>query len=174
MFILSPHSSNPDHVEPPKGVLSSHKDHLHIKFEAPFDGAPFVSEAFSEEYKNWGLWDYDVVEVFLTREPAGLPYLEIQVSPKNQKFALLIKRPREETEYPEELPFQSSVKLLSKKWVAEIQIPWSSMPGEDSFVRGNLHAILGENRNHFSLELNEGERPDFHRPDLFKFLGDAR
>lgn len=174
MFILSPHSSNPDPIEAPKGVLSAGRDGLSIKFEVPIREGAYTSSSFESEYKNWGLWEYDVVEVFLTREATGIPYLEIQVSPLNQKFALLVKAPREETEYPEELPFKSSVKLLSKKWTAEIEVPWSSMPGEDSFVRGNLHAILGKNRNHFSLGLNEDEKPDFHRPDLFKFLGDAR
>lgn len=174
MFTLSPHISNKSSLEPPRGVLNSKKDGLHIKFEVPLKEKAYFNDGFEKEFQNWGLWEYDVVEVFLTREPAGLPYLELQVSPLNQKFALLVEEPREKTKYPEIMPFKSAVRLLTTKWVAELIVPWSSLPGKDSFVRGNLHAVLGEERNHFSLTLNDDEAPDFHRPDLFKFLGDAR
>ena len=63
-------------------------------------GASWQSVAnFSSDYsKNWGLWNKDVIEAFLQlrtdENDLAAPYLEIQVSPLKQPFALIIKEPR--------------------------------------------------------------------------------
>ena len=48
------------------------------------NSAPWLAnEAMTNDSKNWGLWNHDVVEAFLqlrrTNDDKGAPYLEIQV-----------------------------------------------------------------------------------------------
>jgi hypothetical protein len=66
-------------------------------------GKPWLSDpVFTDDWaKNWGLWNNDVVEAFLQlrARPDDLraPYLEVQVSPRNQPFALVVTEPEELT-----------------------------------------------------------------------------
>jgi hypothetical protein len=65
--------------------------------------------------------------------------------------------------------------LEKNKWKSVFHIPLENIPGtasggERKEIRGNLHATFGRPKNHFSLNPNLENRPDFHRPDLFKAL----
>lgn len=135
---------------------------------------PNTNHNFTKSYQdNWGLWDYDVVEVFLKKENTN-SYLELQTSPLNQPFALIIEKPREKYFSPKDLLLSIENEVLEQKWKAKITIPISSIPGEGSKIFGNCFACLGkqENREYFALNLNSEQTPDFHRPELFIQLGD--
>src|SRR5690606_33752357 len=75
------------------------RNKLTAKFQASsnlenWNHSPLFSKNY---YKNWRLWDYDVFEIFLQfrkeKEQESAPYIELQVSPLNQKFALITYRP---------------------------------------------------------------------------------
>ena len=175
MLNLVPNKANKLEITPPKVKLGTVGNTLNIEFEHNYELAPHVSEKFGHEYQNWGLWDYDVFEVFLTRsESSKLPYLEIQVSPLNQKFALLINKPRENTEYPKSCPFQAKNEFSGDLWKSSISIDIQDIPGESETINGNIHAILGTPRNYFSMNVNPEEAPDFHRPEYFTDILKAR
>ena len=174
MFSLKPHKSNAlPFVEPRASIRFGSKE-LKVNMECSFpeEGHPYCSENFSSSFKNWGLWEFDVFEIFLTREEKRLPYLELQISPLDQKFALLVKKPRVEADYPQYLPFQTKTILDANCWKSAFTVPLKNIPGEGKTVYGNLHAIIGEKRAHYSLRLNHEETPDFHRPELFAKLGE--
>lgn len=168
MFILRPHNSNLASLSAPRCSLSIDGEVLELLFEYEVSGELLTGEKYTDEYKNWGLWERDVFEVFLTRQSEGdLPYLELQVSPLNQKFALIIDKPRKDWRYPQVCPFESVTEISGGVWKSAFRIPINNIPGESKLIRGNLHGIIGEGRNHFSLNENKEAAPDFHRPDLF-------
>lgn len=149
-------------------------------FEATFivplpPGAAWnVNLAYSRtDYReNWGLWEHDVVELFLQPRPhpevASGPYLELQLSPLGQPFALLIKEPARRYAAPEALAFLRENSLGETTWRVRVavQVPGYA-PGAALF--GNLTACLGPagTRTYWGLTLNEDGEVDFHRPGEF-------
>jgi hypothetical protein len=134
-------------------------------------------EAFTTDWsKNWGLWNKDVVEVFLQLrkfpDDIKAPYLELQVSPHNQPFALIVTEPRVHFSPPKELIFSHEVSVVGRSWITEMKVtlPTELLPKEpiDIEVYGSFFACLDqEPREYFALELNPGPTPDFHLPELF-------
>ena len=139
-----------------------------IKSSIPF----YTSDKFSSNYfDNKGLWDFDVVEVFLKKE--GVKYLEFQCSPLGQPFSYLIEKPRVSFDYPSKLNISTKVEVLDETiWKTWISIPYSDIPGSGTLITGNCFACLGKETQYFALNINTDDRPDFHRPELFIDFGD--
>jgi hypothetical protein len=134
---------------------------------------PWLSDTiFTEDWsKNWGLWNKDVVEAFLQLRsgPADTkaPYLEIQVSPLNQPFALVIHEPRKIFHAPKELQFFHTSSVEGRVWNSTLKVV---LPEElrGSLIYGGFFACLeSEPREYYALEPNPESGPDFHRPELF-------
>lgn len=150
---------------------------VHIEFEVHkrYGTEFFTDPAYTADWsKNWGLWNHDVVESFLQlrRSPddTTAPYLEIQVSPLNQPFALLIVEPRVKFHAPAELTFVTTSVTEGKIWKAQLEV---SLPQElkGDYLFGGFFACLNQSpREFYALELNPEDRPDFHRPELFQQL----
>ena len=133
----------------------------------------YTKDSFNPvSWDNWGLWEYDVVEVFIKRGKSSSDYLELQVSPLGQKLALLIHKPRVELE--KVVPSLTAVKVNfdSKTFKASFMINASDIPGEGNEIWGNLHSILGPTGNQSFYSLHPGPgKPDFHRPEYFQKWG---
>lgn len=135
---------------------------------------PNTSENFSSDYtKNWGLWDFDVVEVFV-RKLNSDHYLEVQTSPKNEPFALIIEKPREVYHSPEQLELSIENQCENNIWTAMLKLKLDDIPGDGTVIEGNCFACLGpqDEREFFALNINTDNQPDFHRPNLFIKLGE--
>ncbi len=138
-----------------------------------------VDESFGADWnKNWGLWNKDVVEAFLqlrqNADDLRAPYLEIQVSPMNQPFALLIVEPRKVFHPPAgDLVFSGDVTLDQKVWTAHMEITLPVELKGDLLYGGFFSCLLEGNREFYALEPNPEEKPDFHRPELFLALDDG-
>lgn len=137
------------------------------------DGSPwFSNEAFTQDWsKNWGLWNTDVVEAFFqlrsTPDDLKAPYLEIQVSPLNQPFALIITEPRKSFSPPKRLDFTHEVEIEPRCWKVMFKL---SLPDELSgtLLYGGFFSCLGlGTREYYALEPNPETSPDFHRPEFF-------
>ena len=132
-----------------------------------------INQDFSlNSWNNEGLWNYDVVEVFISRSNK-VPYLEVQSSPINQNFALIINSPRTKFEKPKNL--KTKIEILSKNpWVTVIKIPFSDIPGSGNILYGNCFSCLGsaKKRQYYALNVNAEDIPDYHRPELFVKLGE--
>lgn len=180
MFKLTPHHANLEQIAPAISTPSvevhlatSHLLELVFHFDYASNEA-LVDERLDHEYKNWGLWECDVFEAFLMFENAH-EYLEIQVSPLGQKFALLVQEPRKRWSYPEKCPFESQVVRTGSKVKVKVLVALEAIPGDfNATLLGNMHAILHKERRHFSLLPNPEQIPDFHRPDLFLRLLEAK
>lgn len=171
MHTLNAHCSNKELNYQVSFELSTTDDFIDIQFQVLSKKEPYISNEFKDNsFDNWGLWDFDVVEVFLTYNKKE--YIELQVSPLNQNFALKIIEPREIYNRPDDLEFKSDVVSNCYNWNTKLRINKSLIPGHetDHKIFGNLHAILGQDREHYSYNVNTESKPDFHRIDLFKEL----
>jgi hypothetical protein len=134
---------------------------------------PWLSDPeFTHDWaKNWGLWNKDVVEAFLqlraSADDVTAPYLEVQVSPLNQPFALIIKEPRKIFHPPAIMDMIHEVSVEGRVWFASLKF---TLPQElaGPQLYGGFFACLDHGpREFYALEPNPEENPDFHRPELF-------
>jgi hypothetical protein len=134
-------------------------------------GWEFDDKFSSDWAQNWGLWNKDVFEAFLQlrSDDSDLiaPYLEVQVSPLNQPFALLVVEPRKVYYPPESLILDTQVSIGENSWAGKVTV---SLPRDlkGHLLYGGFFSCLGPlPREYYALNPNLEEKPDFHRPDLF-------
>ena len=156
-----------------------HEEVLIVNFDVRTSGRLSINRALSTQSAQWGLWDWDVVELFLsvaTPVPGlHLPYFEFQVSPLNQYFELQILEPRKILNHDFKSGFRHEAKILpGQGWSARMEVPltvlgWDRDPKS---IVGSAFAILGqpEARSYWSQFFPPQEVPDFHLPGNFKKL----
>lgn len=133
----------------------------------------FLSDGvFTDDWsKNWGLWNKDVVEAFIQlrsdKDDLKAPYLEVQVSPLNQPFALVIFEPRKTFQAPKTLNFEHSVTVEGKSWSTAMKFTLPEELKGDLVYGGFFSCLESEPREFYALEPNPENNPDFHRPELF-------
>lgn len=149
-------------------------EYVHFDFEVR-NYTPHQNKEFGNDYKeNWGLWNTDVVEVFIKRNDSQ-DYLEVQTSPLNQPFGLIIEEPRVKWHIPKVLDLAVSNITLAGIWKSTLSIGLNFIPGTSNHFIGNCFACLGreESREYFALNINTEKTPDFHRPELFVEIGEV-
>lgn len=139
--------------------------------------SPWITDtSFGQDWNhNWGLWNKDVVEAFLQlrNDPTDLraPYLEVQVSPLGQPFALIIVEPRKTFHPPaSDFVFTTSVNLEQRIWTAHMELTLPAEIRGEHLYGGFFSCLLEGNREYYALEPNPEDKPDFHRPELFLTL----
>ena len=151
-------------------------DQLVARFRVSGARPAHVNPALAAEGPQWGLWDWDVVELFVS--PGGpAPYYEFQVSPLGQYFELEILEPRRRWDraYRSGLTWDAD-RAGEGEWAATMRIPLRriGITGEGAlrWLRGNAFAILGApgSRTYWSLHTPPQSVPDFHRPEHFRAL----
>lgn len=141
------------------------------RMTSPWSTDPIFTDDWS---KNWGLWNKDVVEAFLQLRSNDTdfkaPYLEVQVSPLNQPFALIITEPRKTFFAPAKLEFKTSVSISDKQWNSHFELTLPTELKGDKLFGGFFSCLHHDPREYYALEPNLEQSPDFHRPELFQNL----
>ncbi|XP_072644495.1 UPF0462 protein C4orf33 homolog isoform X2 [Canis lupus baileyi] len=120
------------------------------------------------------LWDYEVVEAFFLNDITK-QYLEVELCPHGQHLVLLLSGRR--NVWKKELALSYKVCTGETKWEGRAYLPWSYFPPH--VTKFNAFAIHGskDKRNYEALypvprhELQQGQKPDFHRLEYFKPFG---
>jgi hypothetical protein len=146
-----------------------------LAVEFSVKGSPArVNPTLAMDRSQWGLWDWDVVEVFLRLGESPGTYYEFQVSPKNQYFELEVFEPRKRFNREFASGFGHRAAITENGWHAEMRIPISKLgwDGNPESVYGNSFAVLGEaeQKTYWSQFLTYQEKPDFHLPEFFRPL----
>lgn len=95
-----------------------------------------------------------MVEAFLqlrsNKDDVNAPYLEIQVSPRNQPFALVIVEPRKTYFAPEKLEFKTTSNPEGRIWSGSMEV---NLPDElkGEFLYGGFFACLSKEPREFLL-----------------------
>jgi hypothetical protein len=105
-----------------------------------------------------GLWNYDVVEVFLVGEDGT--YLEVELGAGGHWLVLSFSGVRERSDDHNGLALDVVHRVTPKHWESETVIPWSIVPPRVS--RLNAFAIHGG--TFLAYRSVPGHEPDFHQP----------
>lgn len=153
-------------------TLSIEERCLKVNFEVN-NPTPYFNPSFDKHSSQWGLWDFDVVEIFVSSHGSN-KYFEFQLSPLSQYFELEIFEPRKKfnKNYKSHSIYESTLEE-NGAWTGFISIPLESIGcKEEDIIVGNMFACLGppEKRRYFSAFLPIQEIPDFHLPQYFRPL----
>ncbi len=116
----------------------------------------------------WGLWDHEVVELFIVGPGEKPQYTEIELGPHGHWLVLRLNGVRQVVE--RELPLAFQARISSDRWTGRCTIPSEWIP--EGPHRINAFAIhgVGEARRYLSMTPLPGSAPDFHQPDQFTEL----
>jgi len=124
-----------------------------------------------------GLWEADVVELFLLNPKTGF-YVEFNLGPRGAWWFCSFNAPRKRaTADPVQI---SGVKAQSAPsetgWDSTLAVPLSSLPLELAFdigvTKGNINFCLGTPQQFITLADLGGGEPDFHKPDKWIALSE--
>jgi hypothetical protein len=142
-------------------------DSLRVLVDAPFHGD---SPPPMPPGSTPGLWNHEVVELFVASSAAGgvVHYLELELGPFGHHLALSFRGVRCQIALHDELPLR--VERAQGRWRGEAELPLSWLP--KSPWRANAYAIHGSgaDRRYLAWQPVPGEKPDFHRPEVFQAL----
>jgi alpha-galactosidase len=142
-------------------------------FQAFFDSLD-VNPEWSTEAPTHGLWNKDVVELFL-KPKAREDYYEIEVSPLGQWLDIHILEPHAQLDFQWSSRAQLKAALNNQEriWSVFLCLPCESMgdvfPEVGGAWRLNFCRIAGArpNREYLSWRPTFTEKPDFHAPASF-------
>ena len=116
-----------------------------------------------------GLWEGDVLELFLANPKTGF-YVEFNLGPCGAWWCCTFDSPRVRASAPE--PFKgvtARAKPTEAAWDSTLTIPLRSLPPSLAFdpdiTKGNITFCLGKPQQFVTLADLGGGTPDFHRPD---------
>ncbi len=150
--------------------------HLYFLFTSHFNDLHLKSNPTKEE--TWGLWDYDVVEVFIgwQLERIGL-YKEFEISPQGEFVDLDVDYFKASKQYTVDwkwnggIEYKTRIDRDAKIWYCEVRIPWKSIdertPKVDNELRLNLYRIEGPPPNRKYISWRPVYGPSFHTPQAF-------
>ncbi len=153
------------------------RDHLYFLFVSKFQTQHLKPNPTRDE--TWGLWDFDVVEIFVGWELDKINrYKEFEISPQNEFVDLDVDRdkPNAEGTYIDwkwngNIEFKNRVDRDRKLWVCETRIPWSSIdkrePKIDNELRLNLYRIEGSGDTRKFIAWRPIYNASYHTPQAF-------
>jgi hypothetical protein len=145
---------------------------LYFGWECPFTKLT-VFDTPTVARERLGLWERDVVEVFVGSDWQHLNrYAEYEVAPTNERLDVWLNLP--EKSFGWDGRGQSAVKInrREKIWTVEMRMPLellsSTKPGAGTRWRLNLYRC--DRANHASLAWSPTLKPSFHTPEKFGVL----
>lgn len=136
---------------------------LAIEIDAPFADDP---QPVSQTSACWGLWNYEVVELFVVGEGDPVPYTEIEVSPWGHHLVLQLLGVRNIV--AQELPLKINlIERNQKRWRAQAVIKAELLP--KGSLKVNAYRVSGvePERHYHVMTPMIGPVADFHHIDQF-------
>ncbi len=140
---------------------------LEVTVDAPFHGDPAPPGAPGP---TPGLWEYEVVEVFIAGGERAESYLEVEMSPHGHHLALRLEGVRKPVAEGLPLDYTARIEHEGRRWsgVARVPLDWLPPPPH----RVNAFALHGQGsaRRYLAWRSLPGDEPDFHQPRRFPAL----
>lgn len=149
---------------------------LYVLFEASQSEPLVVSEKPDTSQKTVGLWDRDVLEIFIAPDTSQRnKYFEFEIAPTGEWIDLGIDATsqKRKTDLDYESGMTSAAKIEKDKVVMAIKIPWEAFgvprPKIGDVWRGNLFRCVGkgETRGYLAWQPTKTAKPNFHVPEKF-------
>jgi hypothetical protein len=154
---------------------------LYVRFDAAQNEPLVVSDRPDLSKKTIGLWDRDVLEIFIAPD-AGTPssYFEFEVAPTGEwiDLAIDLTSGKREADWKYASGMETGVRIEKGGVVAAIKVPWKALgrsPGNGDIWRGNLYRCVGKgpDRGYLAWRPTLTDEPSFHVPARFgKFVFD--
>ena len=151
---------------------------LYFLFSSRYERMKLAANPKTSE-ETWGLWDYDVVEVFIGYDFERIGrYKEFEVSPLGEWVDLDVDRERKGREvdwlWNSRFRFHTRVDEAAKMWYCEMQIPWSSIDARPAKagneLRLNLYRIEDSEPGRKFIAWRPVHSPSYHTPKAFGLL----
>ena len=135
-------------------------EHVEVIIDAPYHGdAP----PDAPPGQLWGLWNFEVVEVFLLGDQEQ--YLEIEVGPHGHHLVLSIEGVREVR--ARHLPTAVEINRVGDRWRGRVEMSLELVPrGLRAYNAYAIHG-RGEARRYLAAHPVPGQAPDFHQLSSF-------
>ena len=137
-----------------------------LSVDAPYAGDPPPS---APPGHCFGLWDFEVVELFIASEARPERYVELEVGPHGHFLALSFEGVRapdvHQLSVSDAVSYRSEIQ--GKRWSVRLSFPQRWLPPMPWL--GCAFAIegVGRERRYLLSSPLSGETPDFHQPALF-------
>ena len=142
--------------------LEERSEGLSVKVEAPVLHEQKIPDA-PMGTRVEGLWEYDVVELFLVGP--GHQYFELELGAGGHYLALSFDSIRHRSnDHKNFSPVLRHHKTPEKTWVSELIVPWSILPENIRAMNAFVIAV----GQFLSMTPLPGDKPDFHQPDYFE------
>ena len=157
-------------------------ENLYVRFDAKQAEPLVVSDEPNLASKTLGLWDRDVVEIFIAPD-ANEPrkYFEFEAAPKGEwvDLAIDLTSGKRETDVEYSSEMQTAVRIEDGKIITVIRIPWNALgkrPSAGDVWPGNLFRCVGRDpdRGYLAWSPTLTDKPNFHVPERFgefEFVG---
>lgn len=134
---------------------------LELRVHAPLRDGQRVPDA-PRDTRVDGLWEYDVVELFLVGEDGS--YTEVELGPGGHYLVLSFNGVRQRSnDYAGREFNHRNASATPGTWQSTIQLPWDVLPAK--IVKANAFVIAGG--HHLAWNAVPGTEPDFHQPLAF-------
>jgi hypothetical protein len=136
--------------------------YLIVEVDAPFHGDPAPP---SPPGTLWGLWDHEVVELFISGFGDPVPYFELELGPYGHHLAIQLRGLRNVVARC--LPLRVEASIDGDRWRATAWVPREYLPMGPH--RANAYTIHGPaaDRRYLAWTPVPGAVPDFHRLERF-------
>lgn len=152
------------------------KTHLYFLFTSKYETL-YLKPDHSTANETWGLWEWDVVEVFIGDDFENINrYKEFEVSPRGEWVDLdIVKGAKPDAQggwkWNSNFEFKTRIDEQNKLWHCEMRIPWSTVdrraPKVGNELRLNLYRIEGAPPNRKYITWQAVNSPSFHTPEAF-------
>ena len=142
---------------------------LYLGYESPYTKLTVFEPP--QEKERLGLWDRDVVEVFIGSDTNNIKrYTEFEVAPTNEKLDLILDLP--DRDFAWSSGFQLKTRVSPDRWICEMRIPIralaESKPTAGTLWRINLYRC--DRANNAFLAWSPTMTGSFHAPEKFGWL----
>lgn len=145
--------------------LALHADRLSLRVAAPFHGDPPPRHPVGP---TPGLWEHEVVELFVASAGEPWRYTEVELSPWGHHLVLQLDGVRRVA--ASELPLRFRVRRAGTRWSGAARLPLTRLPPLPWRVAAFAIHGTGASRRHLASTPLPGPRPDFHQPERFPLL----
>ena len=137
--------------------LQMQPTHLHVHIKAAFANDPPPPGAPGS---FWGLWNHEVVELFLLGKDER--YLELEFGPHGHYLVLQFKGERQTVSQELDIKFVAQ-RDVGPTWSGQASIPRAYLPAD--ITRWNAYRIFGppQRRIHMAAYPITSTTPDFHK-----------
>ena len=116
-----------------------------------------------------GLWEYEVIELFVASEAHPSEYIEIELAPTGHRLGLRFQGERRRVGAPFDVALD--VRCEDGRWRGDALIDRSRLPRAPWRVNAFALNGLGENRRYLMAYRLPGDAPNFHQPAHFPAWG---